>query len=272
MDFPGFLKTFIMARIKNDAFNFSGSMGGMTFYKDEFGPIVKRKSEGPTELTKGTQDGNMEMGGASMAAKALRQALSSKQRELEDHYFSGRLSGMMRKVVALGEGSPGERRLDLRKNGDLLESFEFINERPLVYSVGGIKEKPTYSKGRNKISWISPALKSKTQISPPEGATHFKFILGAGTVSNYEYNKTKKEYTPVKLQFKNLGDFVESAPIALKVKNIAPVDLNVQLTEASPLPEEVAVVTVVGVSFMKKMNGEMLEMKDTGGMRVLEVS
>lgn len=259
-----------MARIKNDLLKLSGSLGGLTFTPDEKGTIVKTKPEtSRKKLTKGTQDGNREMGGASMAVKALRQALDSKKRGLEDPSFAGRLSGKIRMAVALGEGEPGQRKLDLRKNGEPLEVFEFIELQPLVHSIGGIKEKPTFSDGRTEISWTSPTLNPKEQISAPKKATHFKFILGAGTVSNYEYNTTKKGYMPVEPKFRNLGDFVESEPIALKQKTIAPVELHLKLTEDGPLPEEVAVVTMVGVSFIQNVNGELLEMKKTEGMRVL---
>ncbi|MBK5214931.1 MAG: hypothetical protein JJE55_14890 [Flavobacteriaceae bacterium] len=260
-----------MARINNDIFKLSGSLGGMTFSQDELGTIARKKPEGPYKLTKGTRDGNVEMGGASRAVKALRRTLNSKKRGLEDQYFSGRLSGIMRRVVALGEGVPGQRKLDIRKNGGVLENFEFRRARPLVYSVGGIKEKPTLNSERTEVYWSTPALNSKEQITAPENATHFKFILGAGTVSNYEYSVERKEYTPLEPKFRSLGDFVESEPIALKQKSIAPIKMILKLAEATAVPEEVAVVTAVGVVFFRNVNGELLEVKDSLAMKVLGV-
>lgn len=261
-----------MARIKNDIFKLSGSMGGITFTQDENGTIARKKSDGPVKLSKGTRESNIEYGAASSATKALRKALNSKERGLEDQYFSGRLSGVMRKVVGLGKGVSGQRKLDLQKNGGALEGFEFIRMRPLVYSVGGIKEKPTFSKGRNEIYWTSPSLNRKEQITAPKEATHFKFILGAATVSNYEYNARLKEYLPMEPKFRNLGNFVESEPIVLKQNTIMPVNLSLTLAEAFSVPEEVAVVTAIGVEFFRNVNGELLEVKDAGGMRILGVS
>ena len=266
-----------MARIKNDFFKISGSMGGMTFYQDEKGTVVKQKSEVSEKRIKThprsqrTRESNMEMGGASMAAKALRQALNSKKRGFEDQYFSGRLSGQLRRVVGLGEGSPGKRKLDLRKNGSLLEKFEFIRMRPVVYSVGGIKEKPTLNAMRNQVYWTSPILESKKNITKPENATHFKFILGAGTVSNYEYNVDENKYLPLETKFRNLGGFAESEPISLNQKTIARINLHIKLTEETAVPEDVAVLTMVGVSFLRNVNGELLELEDSLAMRVIGV-
>lgn len=261
-----------MARIKNDIFKLTGSLGGLTFSQDEQGTIVKMKGEvSKKKLSKRTQQSNMEMGGASQAAKVLRLGFLRHGKELGDRYFCGRLNGLMRKVVALGNGKPGERKLDLRKHGGLLEEFEFINARPLVYSVGGIKEKPSLSGGRNTIQWISPPLNRKDQITAPKGATHLKFILLAATVSHYEYNATKNAYLPMEPKFRPCSKFTESEPIALNQKVLAPITLKLTLKETEALPEAVAVVSAVGVAFFRNVNGELLKIKDAGGMRVLGV-
>ncbi len=182
-----------MARIKNDIFKLSGSLGGLSFSQDEHGTIVKMKNEGnKTRQSQRTRESSMEMGGASQAAKVLRTGFLRYGKEFGDRYFCGRLNGLMRKVVALGDGKPGQRKLDLRKNGALLETFEFINARPLVYSVGGIKEKPILNAERNEVAWTSPILNPKEQITAPAEATHIKFMLLSATVSNYEYKSCPK--------------------------------------------------------------------------------
>src|SRR5690606_26229994 len=266
-----------MARIKNDLFKFSGTIGELSFSQDEFGTIVKQKAKVSKKRIKnnprsrGTRESNMEMGGASKAAKMLRLDLLQNRKDIGDRYFSGRLSGLMRRVVALGEGIFGERKLDIRHNGALLEEFEFINARPLVYSVGGIKEKPTFNAERNEVFWTSPILNRKEQITSPKDATHFKYILGAATVSNYEYNASQNKYLPLETKFRNVCAFIDSEPIALNQKTIAPVALSLKLTEALAVPEAVAVVTVVGVAFFRNVNGELLEVKDSLAMRILGV-
>ncbi|WP_157418063.1 hypothetical protein [Aequorivita capsosiphonis] len=266
-----------MARIKNDFFKLSGSMGGLSFSQDEKGTIVKQKATVSKNhilthpKSKGTRDNMMELGGASMAAKVLRMAFLRNKKELGDRYFSGRLSGAMRLVVGLGTGIRGQRKLDIRKNGSLLEGFEFVNARPLVYSIGGIKNKATLNPGRNEVSWTSPNLKPKEQITAPKEATHFKFILCAATVSNYEYSPDENKYVPLEPKHRSLSALVESEPIDLKQKMIASVTLSLRLAEANAMPQAVAVVSAVGVVFYRNVNGELLEMKDARGMRVLGV-
>ena len=266
-----------MARLTNDLLKLSGTLGGLSFSQDEHGTIVKQKASvskkriKTSASSKRTRESNMEMGGASMAAKNLRLAFMVKQRGIGDRYFSGRLNGVMRKVVGLGSGLSGQRKLDIRKNGRLLEAFEFIKARPLVYSVGGIKKKPTFNAARNEVLWTSPALNRKEQITAPKEATHFKFILGAATVSNYEYSPKQNKYLPLETKFRNLCAFMNSEPIALNQKIITPLTLHLKLAETITVSDEVAVVCVVGVSFFRNVNWELLEVKDAGGLRILGV-
>lgn len=260
-----------MARIIDTDLKLRGSMGGMIFTEDEYGPIARKKPEGPIKLTKATLESSVEYGGASMAAKALRRALNSKKRGLEDHYFSGRLSGKMQKVVALGQGERGTRKLDLRKNGNPLKAFEFFKARPLVYSIGGIKEEPSLNQGRNEAYWTSPSLNPKEQITAPEGTTHFKFIFCAATVTNFHYNIHKKKYVPLEPKHSGVSALVESEPIALRQRTIAPIAMHLKLDAAKSIPEEVAVVSAVGVCFYRNVNGELLKVENAGGMRILGV-
>ncbi len=72
-------------------------------------------------------------------------------------------------------------------------------------------------------------------------------------------------------KFRHCSALTESEPIALKQKTLEPVELQVKLAEAETLPEEVAVVSAVGIKFLRNVNGELLEIKDAGGMRILGV-
>lgn len=265
-----------MARIKNDLFKFSGSLGGLSFSQDEFGTIVKQKPESNKKIKTSTRsqrsrEHNVEMGGASTAAKILRVSFLRHDKISSDRYFSGRLNGLMRKTIAMGSGQCGERKLDLRKNGSMLETFEFINARPLVYSIGGIKEKPTTNSYRNAIYWTSPTLDARKHITAPKEATHFTFILCAASVSNYQYESTQNKYRPMEPNHFSLSTLAESELITLKQKTIAPRALSLTLTDTVAIPEEVAVVSAVGVRFYRDVNGEILEMKDVGAMRILGV-
>ncbi len=266
-----------MARIKNDLFKLTGTLGGLSFSQDEHGTVVKQKSTVSKKRimthpkSKGTRENMMEMGGASMAAKVLRLGFMGQRKGIYDRYFSGRLNGRMRLVVGAGEGLRGQRKLDIRKNGNLLEGFEFVQARPLLYSVGGITEKPTINAERNRVDWSSPALDRKKQITAHEDATHFKFILGAAMVSNYEFNTAQNKYFPLEAKFQNLATFLESEAIALTQKIIAPVSLTLKLSDTIIVPETVGVVSVVGVAFFRNVNGELLGIDNSGGMRILGV-
>lgn len=266
-----------MARLKNDLLKLIGSMGGLTFSQDEKGTIVKMKSSVSKERIKthprsaGTRNGYTEMGGASRAAKELRLGFLRHGKALGDRYFSGRLNGLMRKVVGLGAGKPGARQLDLRKNGALLEAFEFIKARPLLYSVGGLTEKPKLDAGRTRVTWRSSPLDRQEQVTAPEGATHIQFLLLIATARHYNHDAAAAGYVPVASHFTPCSALASSEPIALNTAVLESVMLQCQLPTTAPLPETVAVVSAVGVSFFKKVHGELLAMEGTGGMRIFGV-
>lgn len=261
-----------MARIQNDLLKLTGSLGGLTFTQDEDGTIVKQKNpkKEKSKMSPEAQNNMREMGGASTAAKELRWRFSQDNKGICDRYFSGRLSGMMRRVVGLGEELRGQRNLDIRKNGVLLEGFEFIKIRPLVYSIGGIKNKPTLNVGRNEVNWTSPSLNRHEQITSPDGATHFKFILGAAGLCNYNYDPKRNEYLPSLKPQSLAGKFHYSEIISLSQKSIAPVSLYLKLSDTE-LHEEMGVVTTVGVAFYRNVNGELMRMEKSGAMRILGV-
>lgn len=265
-----------MARVKNDLLKLSGSFGGFTFYQDEKGTVVKQKATVYKKRimthpnSKRTRENMKEMGVASQAAKLLRLNLHEHHNKMGDRYLSGRLSGLFRKVVGLGSGIPGERILDFRANGAILEGFEFVKARPLQESIGGIIEKPTASINRNEIYWTSPTLNRKKQITAPIEATHCKFILGAAAVPNFKYNSTQKKYVCLETKQDYLGGYTFSEPIALSQKTIAPTLLTVTLT-TEKLLDNIAVVTLVGIVFYKEVNGEMVKIDGVGGLKVLGV-
>ncbi|HLW32682.1 MAG TPA: hypothetical protein VKX40_10505 [Aequorivita sp.] len=267
-----------MARIENDRLKLRGMLGDMIFSagEKEDETYVRRKPGKNKERfrnhpdSQGSRNMTKEMSGASTAAKALRLALELKGRQLGDRFFSGRLNGKLRLAIGLGAGDPGKRILDIRKNGAPMEGFEFIRMRPLVYSIGGIEEKPTLSLGRNEVYWSSPILNRKEQITSPDGATHFKFILGAVGLCNYQYNPQRDEYLPTLNPPTLTGKFEYSEVISLSQKSIAPVSLGVKLADTALL-EEMGVVTAVGVEFYRNVNGEMLKMENSLAMRVLGV-
>jgi len=260
-----------MARTKNNIFNLSGSLGGITFTRDEFGPIVKKKTEGPYNLSQGTIESSVEFGGASMVAKVFRHTLNTKKLGLEDRYFSGRLSGKVRKVAAMGEGLRGKRKIDLRKNGEILTGFEFIRQRPLAASIGSMMNSISLNKTRNKVFWCTPRLNIKKQITAPKTATHLRFILCLVSVSNYHFCEQQSKYAPLTPEHKGFGSLIKTESIILDQIYIEPVSLKLELPTNAKIQEEVGVICSVGVEFLTNENGEFVVLEGTNSMKIIGV-
>lgn len=264
-----------MARIKKDFFGITGSIDNFTFVRDSRGVILKRKATVSRKRilthpnSEGTRQNMREMGGASKAAKDFRKSFSNHKFWM-DSYFSGRLSGAMRKVVGLGAGDRGVRSLDLRLNGDeILTDFEFQEALPLMYIVGGDFTKPAISDSRRELHWVSPSLNRQKEMSPPEVASHFKFVFGAVAVSNYQFNSARKRYLPL-VDLNEPVSFAESALLPLKLKTIAPQSLNLILPYE--VPDEAGLITVIGIEFWREINGRFIMLEEGRCMKILGVS
>lgn len=258
-----------MARVKNEFLELSGSVGDLTFREDSRGTIVQRKSGKKRKQSDRQKANSVEMGGASKAGKVFRKAFSGKDSFWMDTYFSGRLSGAFRRIVGMGEGDFGSRALDFRRNGsEILAGFDFVENRLLRHFIGGIGESGRMDEERSGLEWVSPELNRRTQMTVPEGATHFVFVLGAVPMSGFVFDKGKKQYVSMS-DFRTSAFFVRSGFLSLMGDQILSQHLSIDFGES--LPEEVGIIHFVGALFYREINGEMELIENSHTMRMLGV-
>ena len=263
-----------MARLENSMFQLTGSIDGLTFVRDERGIIVKKKSSISRDRimthpnSRKTRENMKEMGVASKAAKQFRMAFSGEGRWIGS-YFSGRMSGVLRRVVGMGEGERGKRSLDIRKNGErILKDFEFIESRPVLYSVGGNFMRPEFTPGRKKIRWESERLERAKYITSPKDATHMRYVMCVAGISSFKYDEKKDEYFPL-TSWNERMRMTESGFVSLNKKVVSSVQMEIIL--GKEVPEEVGLIVSVGVEFWREINGSFLRMDKSWSMKVVGV-
>lgn len=257
--------------------DFDGTVGELTFYRLKGVRRVKRKSHVSKKKIKtsprsqGTRDMNMEFGGASKVTTAIRRSLVMMEKEFGESYLSGALTGRLRAMVSMGEGERGKRVVDLRQHGHNLVGFEFDRLKPLGYSMGLNLLDVQLNATRDLVTWNVPTFDPQGLVTAPSGATHFRFVLAAGQVSNYYYKPSLKGYAPAVIVDK-VGTHFYGEPQALNLPLVGPLHMELPVMGILPNPDEVAVVMTAGIQFLELVNGAYYPFEERAAMQIVGVN
>ncbi len=253
-----------MAR-NNSFVKLEGTLDGLTFYRQNGENFVKTQSRISKKRIlndpafKRTRENMMEFSGASKAGKAFRDGFANMSKLMGDSYLSSRLSGIMRRITSVGVGKRGERAIDVVTMKDMLKGFEFNKSLPFKSIFYAPYPLPTITAPRDVIDWTVPDFNTDAFITAPKGATHFRLILAAGYVSNYEYIPVMRSYEPVDDAVDSLGGNAYSAHIPLGGMVGSDTVLQVDLTALGAIPASTALFTSIGIVFYQDINGDLYE-------------
>lgn len=251
-----------------------GTLGGLTFYRLYGEHLVKRKSSISKEriLTdsnfKRTRENMQEFGGSSQASKSLRHGLASVVKQMSDRHISARLTGIMRQILSLGTGIRGERSIEIMPHKLFLEGFEFNKSLTFESVFFAPFAQPAIDVNRSKVTWTIPDFNTDDYIHAPEGATHFKLILGICALSDFVFNTAIADYEPENPDENELYDIVYSSEIALggAVGSVTTLEANLGLV--SPLPATAGTVVSLGIVFYQEVNGLFYELASDNAMTI----
>ncbi|RED48385.1 hypothetical protein [Seonamhaeicola aphaedonensis] len=251
-----------------------GTLGGLTFYKSGGQSIVKTKSAINKDRIlkesnfKRTRENMTEFGGSATVGKALRHGFATIIPIMSDRTVVGRLTAIMKRINANGTGVRGKREFDILTNKALLEGFEFNKSKPLESVFFAPFGTPTLDTNRSICTWLIPDFNTLDYIHAPEGATHFKLVLGCSVLSNYTYNNDLKQYTPTNPGENETSNIVFSNEIPLTGPVGSDTTLTTDLGFSSALPISVAVVITVGIIFYQDINGVLYELASDNAMTI----
>ncbi|WP_188464108.1 hypothetical protein [Bizionia arctica] len=217
---------------------------------------------------KRTRENMMEFSGASNAGKALRDGFANTIKLMGDPYLSSRISGIMRRIISVGAGKRGEREIDVVSMRDMFKGLELNKILPFRTIFYAPYSLPTISASRNVVDWTVVDFATDQFISAPLGATHFKLVLAAGYVSNYQYNPAMRGYEPVDDTVNSLGGTAYSSYIPLGNLVGSDTVLQVDLTSLGVIPASSAIFTGIGIIFYQEINGDLYELAQANAMMI----
>jgi len=264
----------IMARVKG-IFQANGKLGELSFYLLKGKPVMRTITKVSKEHYENAKTmaivrkNAAEFSGASKAGKALREALKPQVKSFGDSYLSGRLNAVMRAIISEGEGERGERILDVRRHGNLLQGFAFDPERPLAMII----QAPivvTINAKRNEWTVDIGALNAHYLMVPKGGATHFQFCSVAAVLSNFVFDIEHQSYVPINSEAHGIQALSYGQMLETKV-GTAKSTLRGKLPIDGEEATNTALVVCVGISFFQQVNGELYALKGGNAMDVLAV-
>jgi hypothetical protein len=252
-----------------------GNMGGVSFYVAD-GKFLARVANGPSKeriasdpAFKRTRENNMEFGGSAKIAKSLRIALSSVLQTMGGSRLVSRLTGFFKSINSKGTGIRGQRAIALSSHMQDLVGFN-LDKKSSFSSVCSIPFTFTNHPDRNVGTIDFGSFVPENSISAPTGATHFRLVTALGTVSDYLYNASSKEYEPTKPASDGLG-IVEYSPMIFL--DATPVTLNLvaTLTGSPVIPTKVSAVQTVGIEFYQEVSGQFYSLAQKNSMKIVNV-
>ncbi len=262
-----------MAR-NNSFIRLDGTLDGLTFYNMDGQNFVKTKSSVNKNRImndpafKRTRENMIEFAGASKAGKAFRDAFANMVKLMADSYITGRVSAIMKRINASGSGVRGERDIDVVSLRDIFRGFEFNRTLPfrsVFYAPNGL---PTINATRDVVDWTVPDFDTDAFITAPEGATHFKLVLAAGYVSNYQYERAPNSYEPVDDAVNGLGGFTYSNAIEIGGMVGSATALQVDMTALGTVPASTALFASCGIVFYQEVNGDLYELAQGNALQI----
>ena len=226
---------------------FAGKIGGLSFYNSVYGYQVRQKGGASAERIKTgsefarTRENMTEFGRAGQGSKLLRNAFKSLLTLCADRQVHSRLTkALMKTIKADAIRGRGERHV-AHGGATLLEGFEFNIASPL-HSVFHGKFETSINRVKGTMQVNIAACVPVKDLTPPPGATHCRFVMGAGEV---DFERAVMA-----------AAFAQSADLLVSDAANIPVALETAVTTGSGHP----LFLVLGVVFGQHVNGEVYDL------------
>ncbi|MAX70786.1 MAG: hypothetical protein CMC76_06735 [Flavobacteriaceae bacterium] len=263
---------------KNNSFiQLEGTLDGLTFYRSNGENLVKKKSQVNRNRMRNdpayqrTRENNQEFAGATQSGKAFRECFPNIIRLVSEPNISGKIAGVMRRIINNGAGLRGQRTINLVDNREPFVGFNFNKAKMFDSQFMAASALPAINANRDTVTWSIPDFNTSNAVKKPEGATHFKLALAAGYVSNYEWVSAVHAYEPVEDTPNGVGSITYSDAIEIGGMVGSATDIVVDLTAYAPIPVTTALYAATAIVFYQMVNGELYELAQGHCMKIATV-
>lgn len=195
-----------MAKYKSP-FRITGKVGDMKFRDGKIVMVGDSFNKRPP--SKRTKENQQEFAGMAISASALLRALSKAKEAFADKTTRNRAFSIMREILNLGAGLRGQRTIDIVTHKSKLLGFEF-NDTDKLENILIAPINASVNADRNEIVVNIPDFSTTADLNAPEFATHFRFKLAIGVLSNHGFDSNLKKYQSVNDSKESLNAMVTS--------------------------------------------------------------
>lgn len=191
-----------------------------------------------------------EFKGISKATNTLQMCLGEDWKRFGERYSRNRLSSIIRKVVRVGPGRNGQRRFEVAANLDRFKQVNLSREDPFE-SIFQVKYTMSVNPDRNTATMDVPSFNTKTKLSIPGKATHFRLFLTVGVLTDFAFGGPDTGY------ISTLPDLAgesqrQYAPVMVCDGSMNPgFQVVASLPSLPVLPLDACLVVTVGIEFLK---------------------
>ena len=229
-------------KIKGLTGNFAGLKGGATGEQIKNDPAFKR-----------TRENMNEFGACANAGRSVRVGLNMLMKQMSDPQFTGRLTGIVKKINLEDQTEArGYRAILISAVPQHLIGLNFNRNNTVEGSFTGEFE-TVANAGRNSVTLTVEAFETLKQLNIPSGATHFRFVNSISVISDYAYNSLTKVYEPIEPTLNETSKITYSDYIELGSSVAAPLSVESVLPGTPTMTADVSLISCVGIEFYQKV-------------------
>lgn len=262
-----------MAKVQS-LFHVSGDVGDAAFLRRGGKCILKQPSRIPKSRImndrafRRTRENMKEFTAAVLSASAFRVALGGLMKAYADNGMSNRLSKILGKVIRTSPGTRGERPMEISQNLDSLRGFELHDTDKFISACSFTGYNVVVNPARTSATWTIPVFDIDAFVGRPQGATHFKFCLALGALSDRIYNSAMSNYVPASPAEDGVGAVVRSAAFDYDTPMAAPIVITADLPVGTVMTPSAALIVGIGVEFYQDVNGTLNILASGNAMKV----
>ena len=228
-------------KIKGMTGNFAGMNGGATGEQIKNGASFVRTRENMNEFA-----------GCATVGKSIRAGQSQLMKQMSDPQFTGRLTGVVKKINLEDQSEArGVRAILITAVSQHLIGLNFNRNNTVEGSFSG-KFETEANAGRTSVTLKVEAFKPIEQLKVPAGATHFRFVNSISVISDYAYNSLTKVYEPIEPTLNELSKVTYSDYIEIVPGENPEVSVVSALAGTPTMTDSVSLLSCVGIEFSQK--------------------
>lgn len=254
-----------MAKYKSP-FRLNGKLGDLKFKNGKVVMVGDAFSKRPPSTR--NLENQQEFAGMSISASALLRALSKAKEAFADKTTRNRAFAIMREILNLGAGLRGQRTIDIVAHKSKLLGFE-LNDTDKFENILIAPINATVNADRNEIVVDIPDFSTTADLNAPEFATHLRFKLAIGVLSNHGFDSNLSKYQSVNDSKESLNALVTSVEIPLGGMVGQTTTLTAQLPNLPVLDADEVLIGAVGIEFLEIVNGDFYAFDTDRAMQII---